>query len=102
MTITDDLHGCFLAFHALAGDARRGALPHTTEPALIQVRPVVLDDRTPGVLVRTSCQATQSFGLSCDDAVMLGERLRGLLRTPGRGRTDRAMGLDRLALQTLS
>lgn len=47
MNSTDSLDDCFLTFHAFAGNAADGALPDETFPALVQVRPVVLDSGTP-------------------------------------------------------
>ena len=109
MNSTDRLDGCFLAFHAFAGNAADGALPAETFPALVQVRPVVLDKGVPGVAVTTSCRATALLGLSCDDAIALGDRLRELvwvseeggLAADVQGPQDVARQIPRLAVRVV-
>lgn len=91
MNSTATLDDCFLTFHALAGDAPSGGLPNQTYPVLLQVRPVILDDGTPGVVVTATCRGSVPLGLTCEDATALGEWLQALVTPKGRARASRSV-----------
>ncbi len=61
------------------GQRRAGHATRQHPRPLLTVRPHLLDDGTPAVVVAATCDASAVLGLECDDAIALGERLRDLV-----------------------